>query len=209
MKNNIQKKKITDSDQGTQLSNIKTQNFKSNLVKISDGLFSCKLLLVDGKYIDFHLQQDGYVNVTLLCKAAGKDINKWKENKSSKELISSFSSLTGILVSKILKINRVEKTQYTFAHPDIAIQIAQWCHSSFAMQVSRYIRELLLFGSVTLGQEKPTQELEHKFQEQIQTLQGQLTKSEDEKLQIMQKYNFKLQKHKYHKFKKQYLKICI
>jgi prophage antirepressor-like protein len=50
---------------------------------------------------------------------------------------------------------------------------------------------------------------EYKMTEQIEVLQDQLTKSEDEKLQIMHRYNSRFLKHKYHKFKKQYLKICI
>ena len=45
MKNNIQNKKTTDSDQGTQLSNIESQTFKSNLIKISDNLFTFNLYI--------------------------------------------------------------------------------------------------------------------------------------------------------------------
>jgi hypothetical protein len=90
------------------------------------------------------MREDGYINVTMLCKASGKNINKWKENKSSDQLLNTFFSLTGIQVSELLNSTRVGKTQYTFAHPDVAIQIAQWCSSSFALQVSRWTRELLL-----------------------------------------------------------------
>lgn len=48
-------------------------------------------------------------------------------------------------------------------HPDIAVQIAQWCNSSFALQVSQWTRQLILLGNVTLGQEKTNKELEERF----------------------------------------------
>ena len=85
MKNNIQNKMTIEPDQGTQLSNIKPQNFKSDLVKISDGLFNCPLTLVDGNihYITMR-EDDGYINATLLCKVSGKDIREWKKTNHQK-----------------------------------------------------------------------------------------------------------------------------
>ncbi|MEG3878848.1 KilA-N domain-containing protein [Microcoleus sp. herbarium7] len=40
--------------------------------------------------------------------------------------------------------------QGTFAHPDIAIQFAQWCSPSFALWVSRQVRHLLAYGEVNI-----------------------------------------------------------
>lgn len=40
--------------------------------------------------------------------------------------------------------------QGTFAHPDIAIQFAQWCSPSFALWVSRQVRHLLTYGEVNI-----------------------------------------------------------
>ena len=173
------------------LSNNTREVFKSNtkqkteLVKTSDGLFNCALKLPDGSSITIPMREDGYINVTMLCKASGKNINKWKENKSSDQLLNTFFSLTGIQVSELLNSTRVGKTQYTFAHPDLAIQIAQWCSSSFALQVSRWTRELLLFGKVELGQEKSNKELENKFQEQIKLLTQEKQQAIEEKEQVI------------------------
>jgi hypothetical protein len=58
-------------------------------------------------------------------------------------------------------------TQGTFAHPDIAIQIAQWVSPEFAIQVSRWTRELLVTGSVKLGEEKTDEEIEEKFRSRL------------------------------------------
>jgi hypothetical protein len=166
------------------LSNNRLEVFKSNtkLVKASDGLFNCSLKLPDESYITIPMREDGYINVTMLCKASGKDIKEWKKNKSSVDLINASFSLGGIPPSQLLNSTRVGKTQNTFAHPDIAIQIAQWCSPSFAIQVSRWMRELLLFGKVELGQEKSNKELENKFQEQIK----QLTQEKQEAIQEKQ-----------------------
>jgi len=57
--------------------------------------------------------------------------------------------------------------QGTYYPMDIAIQIAQWVDPYFALQVSRWTRELLLFGKVELGNEKSSEELDNKFQERI------------------------------------------
>ena len=166
----------------------KLEENKSNLVKISDGLFNCNLNLPDRSSISIPMRDDGYINVTMLCKASGKDINKWKENKSSDQLLNTFFSLTGIQVSELLNSTRVGKTQNTFAHPDIAIQIAQWCSPLFALQVSRWTRELLLFGKVELGNEKLSEELENKLQEQIKLLT-------EEKLELKEENKFLTEAH--------------
>ena len=68
---------------------------------------------------------------------------------------------------------------------DIAIQIAQWIDPYFALQVSRWTRELLLFGSVTLGQEKSNKERENKFQEQIKQLTQEKQQAIQEKEQAI------------------------
>ena len=76
--------------------------------------------------MDTMINNEVYINVTLLCKNAGKDINKWKENKTSKDFLIELSDELNMSSSDILKINRIGKTQYTFAHPLCATYIAQW-----------------------------------------------------------------------------------
>jgi KilA-N domain len=34
----------------------------------------------------------------------------------------------------------------TWLHPDLAIQLAQWCNTPFALQVSRWVREWMTTG---------------------------------------------------------------
>ena len=77
------------------------------------------------------------------------------------------------------KGNSSKFQQESWVHPYIAIQLAQWVNPNFAIQ------------------EKSTQELELKYQEQIQSLQLQLTQANEEKFKIMHKYNSRLQRSGY------------
>lgn len=35
------------------------------------------------------MRKDGYINITKLCKAGGKEYYKWKENKESDAIINA------------------------------------------------------------------------------------------------------------------------
>lgn len=130
----------------------------------SDIIKNFKLILEDNSTINIPVRNDGYINVTTLCKASNRRIDKWKETKESKELLQAFNVIPqnrGITPLVALKGNSSEINQGTFAHPDIAIQIAQWCSSKFAIQVSQWIRELLVVGKVEFGNEKTNKELDY------------------------------------------------
>ncbi len=92
--------------------------------------------------------------------------------------------------------------QGTYYPIDIAIQIAQWADPYFAIQVSRWIRELLVYGKVELGQEKSNKELENKFQEQI----NQLT---NENKELTHNYANLRQLHNSLKFKRNYHQLEV
>ena len=121
----------------------------------TNSIHNFKLTLEDNSEITIPVRSDGYVNVTLLCKASNKRIDNWKATKESKALLASFKAIPdnqGIAILDIIKGGNIsESIQGTFAHPDIAIQIAQWCSPNFALQVSRWVRELLFTGKVELS----------------------------------------------------------
>jgi hypothetical protein len=76
--------------------------------------------------------------------------------------------------------------QGTFAHPDLAPQIAMWANKKFAIQVSRWIQKLLITGSVELGKENSGPELKQKLEETFQAV------DEDEKSFLREKRCLKL-----------------
>ena len=184
----------------------KQQN-KTNFEQSSD-IIELKLVLQNNSEINIPVSKDGYVNCTKLCQAGNKRIDNWNRLKQSKELIEAYSKLPHFRGCLILR--SIEgKNGGTYYPIDIAIQIAQWLSPSFALQVSRWTRELLLFGSVTLGQEKSNKELEEKFQQKIQSLQQTIETVVNENLKIKSTYSHLAELHdqirmkrNYHKFKK-------
>ena len=196
-----------------QLSNNRLEVFKSNtkLVKASDGLFNCNLNLTDGSCIDIPMREDGYINATMLCKASlvckGKEkkFNDWFRLQNTKELIIALENdknlNAGIPVFKSIEVTK-GKYGGSWIHPDLAIQLAQWLSPHFAIQVSRWTRELLLFDKVEIGNEKSSEELDNKLQEQIK----QLT---NENKELTHNYTKLRQIHNSLKFKRNYHQLEV
>jgi KilA-N domain len=103
---------------------------------------------------------DGFINGTAMCVAHGKDISDWLKTDQVLDLVASLASSLGVKPNSDKKPNS-EKTRVsalfptlvvvkrgspeagggTWLHPDLAIQLAQFCNSAFSLQVSRWIRE--------------------------------------------------------------------
>lgn len=95
---------------------------------------------------------DGYLNATAMCQATGKRWNDYWRLDNTKEFLVELSVSAGIPVDRIVvsKPGRPDRGGGTWVHPDVAIHLAQWCSARFAVQVSRWIRELLTTGCVEL-----------------------------------------------------------
>ncbi|NJM99508.1 MAG: KilA-N domain-containing protein [Phormidesmis sp. RL_2_1] len=99
---------------------------------------------------------DGYINLNQMAKATEKRIDNWLQNRSTQELLTEFKNqqnkLPGIPGSLSEPLITIEgRSGGTWAHPDIAIQFAQWCSPAFALQVSRWVREWLTTGHSPLA----------------------------------------------------------
>jgi len=77
---------------GVASTNLKSQVFKSDLIQ---EFKEFKLKLSDGKDFLIPVRKDGYINVTLLCKASGKRIDNWMRLDSTKKLFHEFSNSLG------------------------------------------------------------------------------------------------------------------
>ncbi len=109
-------------------------------------------LIIEG-YAVICRQSDGYVNASALCKAGGKLLPHWSENKKSKDFISELSLAIGIPMARLVVFEKKQHEQATWVHPRVAINIAQWISPKFDVAVSGWIHELLVTGSVTLHRE--------------------------------------------------------
>lgn len=98
-------------------------------------------------------EEDGYINATELCKAAGKRLNDYTRLDSTQEFLSEMSSTAGIPAVELVQARegRPDLGGGTWVHPDVAINLAQWLSPKFAVQVSKWVRELMTKGSVSIG----------------------------------------------------------
>ncbi|MEG3881789.1 KilA-N domain-containing protein [Microcoleus sp. herbarium7] len=104
------------------------------------------------------LRSDAYCNLNDIAKPFGKRVNNWMRLKSTQSLFEAFRQDPSYNGAKPFydRDLRSESTGKfvpgggTFAHPDIAIQFAQWCSPAFALWVSRQIRHLLTYGEVNI-----------------------------------------------------------
>jgi hypothetical protein len=109
---------------------------------------------------------DGFINGTAMCVACGKDISDWLRTDETWELVSALAESLDIKSISALKPKSI-KTRVsaaypslaiskrgspdrgggTWLHPDLAIQLAQWCSPTFGIQVSRWVREWMITGT--------------------------------------------------------------
>jgi len=96
-----------------------------------------KLKLSNNVISDIDVREDGYINITQLCKAGGKsfvEYNKVKQNQGYLEAISSFLRIPN---AELIDI----KLSGTYAHPKVACHLAKWISSDIEEQVLDFIGE--------------------------------------------------------------------
>jgi hypothetical protein len=122
------------------------------------------LKLKDNYQLEYR-DKDGYINITNLCKAGGKKFNHWNSNDKTKRFLQVLSLEAGIPVTSLIKIGSGHKIgntniSETWAHPQVAINIAQWISPEFDVLVSKWVYEIMLTGKVDIRDNKTTQELD-------------------------------------------------
>lgn len=125
--------------------------------------------------------EDGYINLNEMAQATNKRVDNWLQNKSTQELIAEFNLEPSFNSSKATAlITDPTNAKYgggTWAHPDIAIQFAQWCSPPFALQVSRWVREWLT-GVNAFSQMDDDQLARVEIVSDIATLQATIKRSQ-------------------------------
>ena len=85
---------------------------------------------------------NGYINATTLCKKAGKMFGHYFANASTKEFLEELSTDIGIPITALVQIvkgGKDAKSQGTWVHPQVAINLGQWLSPQFAVQVSKWV----------------------------------------------------------------------
>lgn len=121
-------------------------------------------------------KEDGYINVGKLCAMCGKKFAHWLENKQSKEFLFELELLfkergiTAPLYSK----TRSENKHGTYAHPIVAINVAQWASTKFEVRIISWIYEMFLNGEVNIQSDKTFNNLENIRIQQLEIEQKEL-----------------------------------
>lgn len=92
---------------------------------------------------------DGFVNATEICKMKNKKFAHWYALDSTNELITVLENKLKLENNSNTKISVVDvkvggNYKGSWIHPDLVIDLLQWIDKSFAIEVSRHIRELCI-----------------------------------------------------------------
>jgi hypothetical protein len=126
---------------GEQIDNIDNIDFEDNkpmTLILNNDVIECR-------------KSDGYINATQLCKTGCKKFNDWLRLENTKNYLVSLEVKTGIPVLELIDKNIGGKHISTWIHPKVAINLAQWLSSEFAVQVSNWIYDLMTKGKVEVN----------------------------------------------------------
>ncbi len=88
--------------------------------------------------------EDRYVSLTDMAKAAGKYVADYLKIDSTKDYLQELSSDVNIPLSSLVKVFKGGSgKQGTWAHPEVAIDFAQWCNVSFRIWANRTLRGVI------------------------------------------------------------------
>jgi hypothetical protein len=83
-------------------------------------------------------KEDGYIDITNLCKAGGKEYSGWYRSQKTKAFLQVLSmTMQHCMVDLIKSQSGANGDRHTWCHPQVAINIAQWCSPEFDVQVSK------------------------------------------------------------------------
>src|ERR1700728_4361951 len=104
-------------------------------------------LTVINHQVDAHFvpqrEQDGFFNASAMCKAAGKRFSEYEKLTVTKEFFTELSQRTGIESDRFVQKLYDGTDLEIWVHPDIAINLGQWCSPKFAVAVSQWVRKWL------------------------------------------------------------------
>ena len=98
-----------------------------------------------------HREEDGYINVTNLCKAGNKKFYGWHRLDKTKAFLRLLSESAQICADSLIKYNTAYGSERaTWVHPLVAINIAQWISPAFDLKVSGWVYEIMMTGKVDI-----------------------------------------------------------
>lgn len=137
----------------------------------------------NGSPITFQKGSSVMVNATEMAKPFGKLAKDWLSNKSTKEFLSTLSSVRTIPLTDLVEIKQGgNKEQGTWMHEDVALEFARWLSPAFAIWCNDRIKELLQYGMTAT---QPTLEQMINNPDLVISLATQLKSEREEKQKIV------------------------
>lgn len=86
---------------------------------------------------------DGYINATLMCKAVGKLFADYRRLGSTDAFLTELARSMGIPIDQLVftMMTGPNEERGTWVHPDVAVNLGQWCSPKFAVAVAGWVRE--------------------------------------------------------------------
>lgn len=93
--------------------------------------------------IVYQRADDGYVNATAMCTAAGKLFGDYYRLSATQSYLNELSGSMGMPMDLLVQKITTGPNEFrgTWVYPDIAVDLARWCSPKFAVQVNKFIRE--------------------------------------------------------------------
>ena len=156
-KNNFTLNKIIqDNQDNTFQIDINVNNKQLNKTKFKDvpeeQVKNIQSLKIKDNYQLEYREIDGFINITNLCKAGGKEFKSWNRLDKTKKFLEVLSSSVKIHTDEIIKYESGSiHERSTWAHPQVAINIAQWISPEFDVLVSKWVYEIMLTSGSSLA----------------------------------------------------------
>ena len=94
--------------------------------------------------------------------------------QSTQDYFKVLESNMGIPILELIKSDIGGNHSGTWVHRKVGYHIAQWISPAFSVRVSNILDELFISGKIELNKEKSINEIEYKYQAQINELQKNL-----------------------------------
>ena len=186
------------------------QTRSATVFKKDNEIYQCHLQLTDGNEFVIPMRDDGYVLATKLCQASMKQLVNWRNSTETRQVVAFLSKKLQMTEKELIHVRRGgndKNNQGTWVHPDLGIHLANWCSPIFSIQVSRWVRELIITGSVELGNEKSIEQVQQTFKERMEHAEQLNTSLLQENKRLQEKYDKLYLNHQYYLRRKKLHKL--
>lgn len=178
--------------------------------KKDSTIYQCHLQLQDGNDFVIPMREDGYIMATKLCQASMKQLVHWRNSPETRQIIEFLRQKLHMDEKELIQVKRGgnnKNNQGTWVHPDLGINLAHYCSPVFSIQVSRWVRELIITGSVELGKEKSIEQVQQSFKERMEHIEQLNISLIHENKHLQEKYDKLYLNHQYYLKRKKLHKL--